>query len=113
MAVDHQMLMRPVTKWTTRLHPERAEQIVAKAVRIATAEYPGPVHIGLPGGVGDTSATPKELPPAISALSGGADVGVIRELTRRFAAARRPLIAAGMGALRLGLGDVIARVDST
>jgi acetolactate synthase-1/2/3 large subunit len=110
MAVDHQMLMRPLTKWTTRLQPERAEEILGKAVRIATAEYPGPVHIGLPGGTGEQKASPADLPPAAAALPGGADEAVLKEMKRRFSAARKPLIAAGMGALRLGLGPLVARV---
>ena len=48
MNIDHQALFRPITKWTTRISPETVQQTLYEAMQIATAEVPGPVHIGLP-----------------------------------------------------------------
>jgi len=110
MAVDHQMLMRPLTKWTTRLDPARTEEILSKAVSIATSEYPGPVHIGLPGGVGEMQATTADIEAVKRVIPGGADDAALEDMKRRFARADQPLIVAGMGALRLGLGPLISRV---
>ena len=49
MNIDHQQLFRPLTKATFRLKPENAPEIITKAFKICREEYPGPVHIGLPG----------------------------------------------------------------
>src|SRR4029077_13873039 len=43
--VDQIRLFAPVTKWTARMVPEAAGSIMRKALRIATAERPGPVHL--------------------------------------------------------------------
>ena len=48
MNIDHQALYKPITKWTTRLSGSNLAETMAAAFRIAAAEGPGPVHIGLP-----------------------------------------------------------------
>ncbi len=52
MNIDHQQLFKPITKWTTRLIADSVESTLDKAYQIAIAEIPGPVHIGLPSGIG-------------------------------------------------------------
>ena len=56
MWIDHQALFRPLTKWTTRLSAANLRQTVRRAVQVATAEVPGPVHLGLPDDLGKQSA---------------------------------------------------------
>lgn len=48
MHIDHQALFRPLTKATYRLTPGNAEELLCRSLETANAEYPGPVHIGLP-----------------------------------------------------------------
>ncbi len=57
MNIDHQQLFKPITKWTTRLIADSVESILEKAYQIAVAEIPGPVHIGLPAGIGPKKVT--------------------------------------------------------
>ncbi len=51
MNIDHQALFRPLTKATYRLNAGEAGEIISRSLEIANAEYPGPVHIGLPAGL--------------------------------------------------------------
>ena len=104
--VDHNRLFAPITKWTTRMVPEAAGTIMRKALRVAMAERPGPVHITTPINVGAAEATDSEirLPPmrchrewAQAFRAAGA-----HDASERLAQARRPVIVAGMAALRAG-----------
>ena len=52
MHIDHQALFHPLTKWTTRLQAANLRQTLRRAVQVATAEVPGPVHLGLPEDLG-------------------------------------------------------------
>jgi acetolactate synthase-1/2/3 large subunit len=56
MYIDHQALFAPITKWTTRLNIENVNEIILKAAGISRSELPGPVHIGVPAGIGATIA---------------------------------------------------------
>lgn len=119
MAIDHQALMRPLTKWSVRLDPGAIDKTLEEAFRIASAEVPGPVHIGLPGGIGDlvfeSSDTGNLTPSTMTEPSAPGQVpqpsnSSLRELTASFADARKPLLAVGLTAVRLGLGDLVARL---
>jgi len=110
MAIDQQALYRPLTKWTTRITAERVDQQLAQGLRIATAEVPGPVHLGLPEDLGQrpgqspSSPLPliraRPLPPADEALLAAMEVA--------FARSRRPLLALGLSAVRAKAGSAIA-----
>src|SRR5512133_3685996 len=102
MNIDHQALYRPLTKSTFRLSEENASTVTDDALEIANAEYPGPVHIGLPSdlhgrSVVEASGRKEELPDAGDTSS----LGKARVL---IASAQRPLLAVGLTAMRLGLG---------
>jgi len=56
MNINHQQLFFPLTKWTTRLGIQNIQEIILKAAGIATSETPGPVHIGVPAGIGQKKA---------------------------------------------------------
>jgi len=53
MQVDHQAIFAPLTKWTVELEAATADQTVRKAIRIAEAEQPGPVHLDFPEDVAE------------------------------------------------------------
>lgn len=102
MQIDHQALFRPLTKWTTRLQAANLRQTLRRAVQVATAEVPGPVHLGLPEDLGpqptvpEAGTTPMQLgrpapPPAQEQL---------QELARHLRQAKRPLLVLGLSCLR-------------
>jgi acetolactate synthase-1/2/3 large subunit len=108
MNIDHQALYRPLTKWTTRLRPADFRRGLDDAFRIAVAEAPGPVHIGLPSDIdgadlpADCQAAPlsrQPLPPPAPAL--------LAEAAGLLAKAKKPLLAIGLTAARLGLVDAV------
>jgi len=112
MAIDHQALFRPITKWTTRLTRERADQIIDQALRIATAEVPGPVHIGLPEDIGSLEAI--STSPAGQILStptpSTADEVLLASMEKVFQGSRRPILAVGLAAVRSKAGKLIAQI---
>jgi len=115
MAIDHQALFQPITKWTTRLSEDRVEETLRKAVEIATSGVPGSVHIGLPADIGDKAAQGNgfQAPDPERVDSGRVDPpdpDSIARLMDLFAAARRPLLAAGLTAVRSRAGQLIRSI---
>jgi len=50
--IDLVEIMRPVTKWNTRImHPPVAAEAVRKAFKVAQVEKPGPTHLDIPDDV--------------------------------------------------------------
>jgi acetolactate synthase-1/2/3 large subunit len=103
--VDHNRLFAPITKWTTRMVPEAAGAIMRKAMRVTTAERPGPVHITTPIDVGMAEVTDTDirLPPMKSEdhwIETFRAEGVTTSVGQLISKARRPVIVAGMAAKR-------------
>src|SRR5688572_31744949 len=48
MRIDHNALFKPLTKATLSLREDRIGECLAHALRLATEEPPGPVHLDLP-----------------------------------------------------------------
>jgi acetolactate synthase-1/2/3 large subunit len=107
MAIDHQALFQPITKWTTRLSEDAVEQTLRKAVKIATSEVPGSVHIGLPADIGEKPAQGNGFSPVDPAKIAPPDPGSVAGLVDLFAKARRPLLAVGLTAVRSKAGELI------
>ena len=60
--VDHDRLYAPITKWAGRIEPSSVATTMRRALRLATAERPGAVHLTLPADVGGRPATDGEAP---------------------------------------------------
>jgi acetolactate synthase-1/2/3 large subunit len=112
--LDHNRLFAPISKWTTEIGPHTAATVMRKALRVAMAERPGSVHISTPGDVVGAAASDDAivLPPLRTgsigiqvAAIGGADA----DLGRRIAAARRPVVVAGISAVRAGATAALTR----
>jgi acetolactate synthase-1/2/3 large subunit len=122
--VDHDRLFAPVTKLALRLDPASADTVIRKALRTAVAERPGAVHLtvtadawavpagpgpagpGAPGnGTGGTVS-----PPPLAAAAGSVDVYGDGDPLRVLRAARRPVILAGIAALRCAAGPELLRL---
>lgn len=112
MAVDHQAFFKPLTKWTTRLTAERVDQQLDQALRIATAEAPGPVHIGLPEDLGQRPGqeSPVALRPIRALPIAAAEEALLAEMESVFLRARKPILALGLSAVRAKAGPLILKV---
>jgi acetolactate synthase-1/2/3 large subunit len=98
-AVEHQQLdqaalFRPITKSSIAISPSDAGRMVACAVRTASADPPGPVHIECPGDVAAADAElfqpPVASPPAHTTIP----------RPEQLAVSRKPLLLVGLGARR-------------
>jgi acetolactate synthase I/II/III large subunit len=112
--VDHNRLFAPITKWAGRIEAGAAATTMRKALRTAVAERPGPVHLTCAADVATAPATDAAIvaPPLAADASsvrvhrapGGADPQAL------LAAARRPVILAGIGATRCSATDALVRL---
>ena len=59
--VDHNRLFSPIGKWTAAVQPNTVATIMRKALRIATTERPGPVHLTTAADVVGAEATDNEV----------------------------------------------------
>ena len=110
---DHVALARPVTKYAEQLNPMRAAQQVAKALDIALAYPAGPVLLNVPADHSRADAASEEdfQPARIGATALVPDEAA--RLGKMLASAKRPLLLAGRGALRVAfpvIGPVAERV---
>jgi len=100
--IDHNRLFAPVTKLTARLEAASAETVLRRALRTATAERPGAVHLTVTmdsfGKTGAGTEGDGKVPPLTSAGAGLEFFG--DEPLRALRAARRPVLLAGAGAVR-------------
>jgi acetolactate synthase-1/2/3 large subunit len=109
--VDHTAVFSPVVKWAGRIHPGSAATVMRKVLRTATAERPGAVHLTVNSDVAAAVATDAEvaLPPTeltavpmqVFRQPGGPDP------VRLLNDAQRPVVLAGIGAVRQGAGPAI------
>lgn len=112
MAVDHQSLYRPLTKWTSRVAPDRVDQVLAQAVQIAMSGLPGPVHLGLPEDLGSRQAPEHYAeyflpPPAPEAEPLERSLAAME---KTFSAATKPVLAVGLSAVRAGVSELIVKI---
>jgi acetolactate synthase I/II/III large subunit len=90
--LDQQALFTPITKWTVALTAGNAEETAARALAVATAAPPGPVHLDF---TPEGSRTAPQPPAATSRL-----LGDCRRLEGLIARTERPVVAVGVGARR-------------
>ena len=111
MNIDHQALFAPITKLTTRLTRDTVAETIRKAVQVAMAEVPGPVHIGVPTDLADMSVPEETTPATLSpSLPPPPDRAVLEKAGELFRKARRPLLAVGLTAARMKLTKELAEV---
>ncbi|MHB8907667.1 MAG: thiamine pyrophosphate-binding protein [Syntrophales bacterium] len=97
MHIDHRRLYSPISKWSAELETGSIGATMKKAVEIAMAEQPGPVHLDLPEDTAEelsdevpavTSASPPPLPPF--------DRKALEKAAALIRKARYPLVAVGL-----------------
>ena len=107
MNIDHQTLFKAVTKATYRLSGENGASVIDDALEIANAEYPGPVHIGLPSDISGREVREKSG-KNISAVTKPGD-SLPEKIKVLIASSKRPILAVGLTAMRHRIGDDLVR----
>jgi len=105
---DHQALLRPIVKASFRATPLTADLVVDKALAVAMAGRPGPVHIDVPISVAEGEAGDAPLaassPPA---RVGPAESEALEAARVLVAAARRPIVIAGVDSVNQNAGEAV------
>jgi acetolactate synthase I/II/III large subunit len=102
MNIDHQSLFEPLTKATFRMNHDNVVEVMNSALALCMESYPGPVHIGLPTDISDVGVE------NIQPLQRGRNIpesfpNDIHRVISLLDKSRRPLLAVGLTAMRLGL----------
>ncbi len=108
--IDQSALLKPITKAQFQVKAESVEKIMDKAMAIALADPPGPVHIDVPHNVAALKVEVKNshLPDAKpAAWPEGEDLENARKMLEH---SRRPIIVAGLGALHHKAGTQLLRL---
>ena len=113
--INHQQMFGPISKWAVQVQPNNTGQIMRKALRVALAERPGPVHLTTPGDVVGAECTDSEivLPPMGPAAHGFqvfAAHGASTDVAAQIAKARRPVIIAGTSAQRGNANEALVKL---
>jgi acetolactate synthase I/II/III large subunit len=96
--LPHSSLLRPITKFSAELCAERFEPLLSEALARALGDPPGPVHLDCAPDVMSCEIGAEEPLEVVRPESGQ---GTLCDRTRRLlAAARRPLVIAGLGGRR-------------
>ncbi|KAA1177181.1 thiamine pyrophosphate-binding protein [Rhizobium tropici] len=113
--IDHAQLLRPLVKASFEIEPESATSTIARALAIATAEPMGPVHLDLSPAVA-AMIVPNvsvAVPPNRLNTSAGVTDPAVRALSERIRVADRPLIIAGLEAVRSSAGPSLQHLAET
>jgi len=107
--LDHEAVLRPITKATFRLTAQGADIIADKAMGIALEGRPGPVHIDVPISVADTRVTLPILRrrPMAEVMVPAPGEGLTRA-RGWLADAEHPVMIVGLDAMNEGAGPDIA-----
>jgi len=109
---DHLGMMRPITKWATTVElPETIPWVMRRAVQIATSGQPGPVYVELPADIGMGTWEIPAYERSVTAPRPSADPLLITEAAGLIAAARRPLLITGGGAILSDAGQAVAALS--
>jgi acetolactate synthase-1/2/3 large subunit len=103
MNINHQKLFEPLTKATFRLNQGNVGTVLESALKLCRDSYPGPVHIGLPSDISDLEieevSSPGYMRENIQYHNN------IQKVISLLGKSRRPLLAVGLTAARLGLKE--------
>lgn len=112
--LDQVGLFRPITKWTERVNrPESMDDALHRAVRLATSDRSGAVHLSLPSDVLEAavvdriSRSPVRSQGHVPSSRPRADADEVQRAADLIARAERPVIVAGGGVLTSGAWDAL------
>jgi acetolactate synthase I/II/III large subunit len=114
MNIDHQALFEPITKLTTRFDCSNVNEIILKAAGISVSEVPGPVHIGVPAGIGLIRAEEPDKPVNYLRLEKDFPRETVNESIIKakslFQQAQKPILAIGLSAVRAQIKELIIQL---
>ncbi|MSU89449.1 thiamine pyrophosphate-binding protein [Rhodobacteraceae bacterium 2CG4] len=105
---DHRALLAPVTKASFRATPGALGPMMAKAIGIATACQPGPVHIDVPIAVAEGAADEPGAAAQPRTAAAAPTGDTLHAARAALAAAKRPIAIAGLDAVNEGAGAAVA-----
>ncbi len=101
--LDQIPFMKPITKWAYSIpYPQRIQEMVRKAFRVALAEPQGPVHIEAPNEVMLQHVKPEPIAPAAyrATVQAVCDPAQLDAAWALIAKAERPLFVVGRGVMK-------------
>ena len=101
--LDQIPFMKPITKWAYSIpYPERIQEMVRKAFRVALAEPQGPVHIEAPNEVMLQKVKPEVIAPVAyrATVQAVCDPDQIDAAWALISKAERPLFVVGRGVMK-------------
>lgn len=101
--LDQIPFMRPITKWAYSIpYPERVQEMVRKAFRVALAEPQGPTHIEAPNEVLLKAVKPEPIAPAAyrNTVPAVCDPAQLDAAWALLGKAERPLFVVGRGVMK-------------
>jgi acetolactate synthase-1/2/3 large subunit len=107
--MDQSALMAPITKAQYRVAPSTAAHVVQKALAMAMADPPGPVHIDLPVGIANELAADVAISARVIGRAGWPEGQFLAKAAEKLADAKKPIILAGLGTM---LHDASAAVTA-
>ena len=96
MRIDHHALFQPLTKASISFCEGPAADAVRRALALATAEPPGPVHLDLPEDVGQAASSGTGQAAAQKSHRFDRAAEVAKTVSAALACARRPLVVTGL-----------------
>ena len=111
--IDQTALLAPITKAQFQVANGDAGVIIAKALAIAQADPPGPVHIDLPDTLALSLVSGARSPAIVTERAVLGPGTVLSAAISKLRAAKRPLILAGIGAVLHNAGDAIQNLAET
>ena len=115
--LDHNRIFSPVSKWATAVRPDSVATQMRKALRVAMAERPGSVHLTTAADVVGALASDDRilLPPMVEhqSVQVFATAGVDADPVKRLKNARRPVVLAGISAMRADATAALLRFAET
>lgn len=114
MNIDQQQLFQPITKLTTRFNSENVREIILKAAGVAISEYPGPVHVGVPAGMGQKEVQETEVNVNYLQLKKEAPKDVLDDSVEQakaiFRRSLRAVLAIGLSTVRAGIKPLLLQL---
>jgi acetolactate synthase-1/2/3 large subunit len=110
MHIEHRQLFAPLTKDSLSLASGGVAETVDRAVALALAEPPGPVHLDLPEDILAGNALERPGRVELVRRSPSPRVTGLREAVRVLRGAHRPVAVLGLSAARSGQGRLIRRL---
>lgn len=112
--LDHNAMFAPISKWAAPIRPDTVSTVMRRALRTAVAERPGPVHVTTGADVVGAEAIDSDISlPPMHSHGGGFEIfstGPNPDPATALGNARRPVIVAGIGAVRAGATEALTAI---